>query len=79
MIANLISGIAFCGVGLLIILLGFKVRHGKWLRLLAGNTFGDNNKDAFKHRKGIGLFLIVAGILTILFYFFVFIKAPYIQ
>ncbi|MDH5105919.1 hypothetical protein OQI89_08660 [Lentilactobacillus diolivorans] len=76
---NLISGIALCGVGLLIMLLGFKVSHGKWLHLLAGNIFGDNDEDAFRHRKGIGLFLIVMGILIILFYFLVFIKAPLIR
>ncbi|MEE8824749.1 hypothetical protein LASUN_26030 [Lentilactobacillus sunkii] len=76
MTTNLISGIAFCGVGLLIILIGFKVTHGEWLHFLAGNIFGDNDKDAFKHRKGIGLFLIITGILIIIFYFLVFIKSP---
>ncbi|MCD2255387.1 hypothetical protein ACNAN0_09310 [Agrilactobacillus fermenti] len=67
------------GIALLFLVIGFKIYHGKWLHLLAGNTFGDADEYLRTNKKyrwfGIGMLivglaaLIISVILFIIFGF----------
>ncbi|MFY8330149.1 hypothetical protein [Vagococcus carniphilus] len=50
----------------LIFILGFKFRQGKWLRFIAGNTFNDNPKEAKSVAPYVGIIMYIAGIFILI-------------
>lgn len=44
-------------------LMGYKFIKGKWLRLIAGNTFNDSPKEASDISPFVGILMYVASIL----------------
>lgn len=73
--SNIIGGILTCGVGLFLIVTGLMVSRGKWSRMVAGNLFHDDQKSVARHKKAIGILYIILGILCLVFYYVVFLKA----
>lgn len=73
--SNIIGGILTCGVGLFLIVPGLMVSKGKWSGIVAGNLFRDDQKSVGRHKKAIGILYIILGVLCLVFYFVVFLKA----
>ena len=49
-------------IGLFCIIMGIQLLRNKWLRLIAGNTFGDAPKESVeKVRKPLGIFVFLVG------------------
>jgi len=53
-------------LALFIFIMGFKFRQGKWLRLIAGNNFNDNPKDAKDVAPYVGIIMYIASILVLI-------------
>ena len=52
-------------VSILLSLMGFKFRKKKWLRLIAGNTFNDNTKNAGDIAPFIGILMYVLSVFVL--------------
>jgi len=49
-----------------IFIIGFKFRQGKCLRLIAGNTFNDNPKEAKDIAPYVGIMMYIASIIILI-------------
>lgn len=47
-------------------MIAFKWRRGKWIRLLAGNIFGDIPEEAKKSAEKCSILISVAGVFILL-------------
>ncbi|MCH4169996.1 MAG: hypothetical protein LKF36_02100 [Lactobacillus sp.] len=57
----------FAGIpGIFVTILGIQLFRNKWLRLIAGNTFGDAPKsETDRLHKPLGIFCIIFGLFLI--------------
>lgn len=53
-------------LALILSLMGYKFKKGKWLRLIAGNTFNDFPKEASDISPFIGILMYVASIFVLI-------------
>lgn len=61
-----IVSIFLLGLMILFILMGIQFRRGKWLRLIAGNTFGDLAKeDAARIGRKTGIMMYFAAFICL--------------
>lgn len=54
-------------------LMGYKFRKGKWLRLIAGNTFNDYPKKASDIAPSIGVLMYAVSIFILITAIFIII------
>jgi hypothetical protein len=63
-----ILGIILIVLMLMFILMGVQFRRGKWLRLIAGNTFGDLAEEtAIKIGRQTGIVMYLAAVMCLFF------------
>lgn len=62
----LFIGLLLAGLAVFIFVLGFKFRQGKWLNLIAGNTFDDHHKEAEGIAPYIGMLMYVVSIFILM-------------
>lgn len=48
------------------ILLGWKMYHEKWYKLVAGNVFGDDDAFVERHHKVLGIIFAVVAFASLL-------------
>ncbi|MBO0428441.1 hypothetical protein JZO82_04635 [Vagococcus fluvialis] len=53
-------------LAVLIFIMGFKFRQGKWLRLIAGNIFNDNPIEAKSVAPYVGIVMYMANIFILI-------------
>ncbi|KRM34930.1 hypothetical protein FC83_GL002071 [Agrilactobacillus composti DSM 18527 = JCM 14202] len=52
--------------GIFVDIMGIQFLRNKWLRLIAGNTFGDASKsETDRVRKPVGIFCIIIGFFMV--------------